>query len=290
MSTESKVTVALSIYNSEDNIALCIKSILVQSITNFEVLVVEDPPFDRSGQIINSFKDERIRYFRNKKKLGLSASRNRCLELAKGNFIFFTDDDCVVSSDWIKQGLLSIHRYDCVGVEGKTYYVSKSYVPTMSDNVVENKTGGQYPTCNMLYRKDVLNQLKGFDERYTYMEDRDLALRAKKFGKIIFNPHMIVYHQKKIFSPKDFVETGKEATNRVFLRKKLNDKSFFLGRILYPMNLIAVFVPPLIISSFFSSRYRTKQDFSLFPFTYVRLIYERLSFWEMCARERIFLI
>ena len=287
---KTDVTVAISVYNSEEHIGSCIKSILAQTISKFEVLVVEDPPFDRTDKIIALFKDNRIRYFRNQIKLGLSGSRNKGLELAKGKYVFFTDDDCVVSPNWIERGLISIQEKDCVGVEGKTYYVSEKYAPTMSDNVVENKTGGQYPTCNIVYKKNVLNDIGGFDERYTYMEDRDLALRAKRFGRISFNSNMIVYHQKKTFTPREFVQTAKEARNRVLLYKKLHDKTFFTWRILYPLNLAAIFFPPLIIGSFFSARYKTKEDFALFPFTYVRLIYERLNFWDMCARERVFLI
>ncbi len=160
----------------------------------------------------------------------------------------------------------------------------------MSDNTVENKTGGQYPTCNMVYKKGVLQQIGGFDERFTYMEDRDLALRAQEFGKIRFNPEMVVFHQKKSFTPKEFVQTGKEATNRVLLYKKLHYKAFFVWRILYPLNLAAIFFPPLIIRSFFANNYKTKQDLALFPFTYIRLVYERLTFWQMCAREKIILI
>ncbi len=284
------ITVALSVHNSEDHIKSCIESILTQTVSAFEVVVVEDPPFDRTEKIINSFKDNRIRYYRNEIRLGLSGSRNKCLKLSKGKFVFFTDDDCVVSPDWIRQGMLSIEEKDCIGVEGKTFYVSKTYTPTMVDNVVENKTGGQYPTCNMVYKKTVLDEIGGFDPRFSYMEDRDLALRAKKAGRIVFNPDMIVYHQKKAFTPKEFVATGKEVRNRVLLRKKFNDKTFFAWRIVYPINLLAILCPPLILNSFFSNRYRTKEDFDLFPFVYVRLIYERLTFWDMCVRERIFLI
>ena len=287
---EAEVTVALTVCNSEKRIGSCIKSILAQTISDFEVLVIEDPPFDRTDKIIAAFKDKRISHIKNNIKLGLSGSRNKGLELAKGKYIFFTDDDCVVSPTWIEQGLIYIKENDCIGVEGKTYYVSEKYTPTMSDNVVENKTGGQFPTCNMVYKKSVLNDIGGFDERYTYMEDRDLALRAKRLGRIDFNPSMIVYHQKKTFTPKVFVLTGKEVRNRVFLYKKLHDRTFFAWRIVYPLNLAAILFPPLIIGSFFNARYKTKEDFDLFPFTYVRLIYERLNFWDMCARERVFLI
>ena len=287
---KSDVTVALSVYNSEEYIGSCIKSILDQTIRDFEVVIVEDPPFDKTKEIVASFKDARIRYFRNQRRLGISASRNECLKVAKGKYVFFTDDDCIVSNNWIENGLVSLLEKNCIGVEGKTYYVSEKYIPTRSDNVVENKYGGQYPTCNIVYTKNVLKDICGFDERYTYMEDRDLALRAKRFGKIRFDANMIVFHQKKTFTPREFVQKAKEVRNRVLLRKKLHDQAFFVWRIVYPMNLMKILFPPLIVGSFFSARYKTKEDFALFPFIYLKLICERLNFWDMCVRERVFLI
>ena len=145
-------------------------------------------------------------------------------------------------------------------------------------------------TGNMAYKKETVKAAGGFDERLTYLEDRDLALRIMKRGRICFNPKMIVYHQKKVLTPKQFVQNGKRLGNRVLLYKKLKDKPFLVWRIAYPIHLAEMIFPPLIFGSFFHERYKAKEDFDLFPFIYVRRIYERLSFWNMCARERVFLI
>ncbi|MGD0645050.1 MAG: glycosyltransferase [Candidatus Bathyarchaeia archaeon] len=286
----TNVSVLLTIRNAEKDIGLCLTSLLNQTFSDFEIVIIDDVSNDKTKEIIEKFEDPRVRYFRNERWLGLSASRNKCLKYATGDYVFFTDGDCLASKNWIEEGLKYLKTSDCIGVEGKTYYVSKEYKPTRSDDVVDNITGGQYPTCNMVYVKSVLNDIGGFDERYTYMEDRDLALRAKRLGKIRFNPNMIVYHQKKTLTSREFVRKAAIVRNRVLIYKKLHDKSFFTWRILYPMNLVAIFFPPLIIRSFFSNRYKTKEDFALFPFTYIRLIYERLIFWDMCAREKVFLI
>lgn len=284
------VTIALSVHDSEKHIYPCMKSLLAQTIRNFEILIIEDPPFDRTKNIIDAFKDKRIRYLRNQRHLGLYRTRNRCVELAMGKYIFFTDDDCVVSENWLEKGLKSFLKMDCVGVEGKTYYVSKEYKPTYSEAVIENEKGGQYMTCNMAYKKTVLESIGGFDERYPYNGDRDLALRAIKLGRILFDPEMIVYHQKIIASPRQFVRMGKRIRSRVLLYKRFRERPFFLWRIVYPLNLMAIIFPPLILGSFFRNRYKTKEDFALFPFNYIRFIYARLNLWDMCVRERIFLI
>jgi glycosyltransferase involved in cell wall biosynthesis len=102
---KSRTSVCLAVIDSEKYIAACISSLLVQTIRNFEIVVVEDPPYDRTKEILDSFKDRRIVYSRNPIFFGLSKTRNLCVRKAKGKYLFFTDDDCVVSKDWIEQGL-----------------------------------------------------------------------------------------------------------------------------------------------------------------------------------------
>lgn len=284
------VTVVMPVFSAEKYIYACIESLLAQTIRNFEIIIVEDPPFDRTKNIIDAFEDRRIRYLRNQRRLGLSKSKNRSLEVARGKYIFFTDADCIASKNWIEQGLKSFRDEDCIAVEGKTYYVSEEYKPTYSDRVIENKKGGQFMNCNMAYRKSVIECAGGFDGRYTYLEDRDLALRAMKLGRIHFNPDMKVFHQKITLKPMQYVHMGKRIRNRVLLYKKLGERDFFIWRIVYPLNLMGIIFPPLILGSLFRNRYRTKEDFALIPFNYIKLIYERLNLWDMCIKERVFLI
>jgi len=285
-----KVSVVLTVKNVEKYISNCLKSILNQTFSNFEIIIIDDVSSDKTRVIIEKFKDTRIKYIRNSKWIGLSRSRNKCLEQATGDYLFFTDGDCTVSTNWIEEGLRYLNSPDCIGVEGKTYYVSEECKPTRSDDVVENKKGGLFMTCNIAYKKVVLESIGGFDERFTFHEDRDLALRALKYGKIPFSHQMIAFHQKKTFNPKQFVKNGKILRNSVLLYKKFRDKPYLVGRMANPKDLMTIMFPILVFASLFRNVYKTKDDFNLFPYIYVRLIYERLEFWDMCVRERVFLI
>ncbi len=69
----------------------------------------------------------------------LLLGRNECLRRAKGEFLFFTDGDCVVCENWIKEGLKYFESSSVVGVEGRIIYVSEDYAPTFSDGVQENR-------------------------------------------------------------------------------------------------------------------------------------------------------
>lgn len=284
------VTVSMPLLGAEKYIHACIESLLAQTISNFEIVTVEDPPYDRTKNIIDGFKDDRIRYLRNQEFLGVPKSQNKGLRLAEGKYIFFTDADCIVSENWIEQGLKSFRNENCVAVEGKTHYVSKDYAPTFSDHVIKNEESGQFMTCNMAYERSVLESVGGFDERFDYLEDRDLGLRVLRLGRVCFNPDMVVYHRRVTMNPRQFVKTGGRIRNRVLLFKKYEERKFMLWRIMLPSSLMATIFPPFTAASLFRNRYRTKEDFALFPFVYPRLVCERLSLWQMCARERIFLI
>jgi glycosyltransferase involved in cell wall biosynthesis len=287
---EPSVSIVMTVRNVEKYIANCIMSILDQTFNNFEIVIIDDTSSDNTKNIIEKFDDKRIKYFKNIKWLGISSSRNRGLNYATGEYIFFTDGDCTVSKNWIEEGLKCLKDPNCVGVEGRIYYVSNDYEPSFSDHVTENRYGGHFMTGNVAYKKSVIERVGGFDERYTYLEDRDLALRAMKFGKIVFNPEMIVYHPKNTWKPRQFVQAGKRIRNWVLLYKKFGEKTSFLWRIVRPLNLMAIVFPILIFESLFRNRYKNKEDFALFPFIYLKLIYERLNLWSMCIKERVFLI
>lgn len=276
--------------NVEKYISQCIRSILDQTFSDFEIIIIDDVSSDNTTNVIEEFDDKRIRHFVNEKWLGISKSRNKGVQYAAGEYIFFTDGDCTVSKNWIEEGLKYLKNPKCIGVEGRIYYVSKDYEPTFSDYINENRYGGNFMTGNMAYEKKIIKNVGGFDERLTYLEDRDIALRILKRGKICFSPEMIVYHPQVILTPKRFVESAARIRNRVLLFKKFKERRFLLWRIIFPFNLVKILFPPLIFSSLFFKRFRTSDDFKLLPFAYVYAICERLQLWKECAKERVFLI
>ena len=122
--------------------------------------------------------------------------------------------------------------YRTIGKMGKS--MSK---PTFSDHVMENIFGGNYMTGNIAYKKTVLKKVNGFNEEIAYLEDRDIAFKIMKYGKICFNPKMIVYHSKVTMTPKKLIKSASHAKKRVHLYKKYKRKEFMLWRIIYPLHL-----------------------------------------------------
>jgi GT2 family glycosyltransferase len=284
------VSVLMCVRNVEKYIGNSLRSILGQTFADLEIVIIDEyDSNEKTKKIIESFKDSRIRYFRNETFLGIPKSRNLGVKYAKGDYVFFTDGDCVVSKDWIEEGLKSLKNSNCVGVEGKSYYVSKDYEPTFSDHTYE--TGcGKFMTNNIAYKRSVIEKVGGFDIRYTYHEDRDIALRILRIGKIDFNPNMIVYVQKEKATPKGLVKHAPILKNRVYLFKKFKDKEFISWRVVDPRSLAQILFPPLVFVNLFLNKFENFDDYKLVPFVYVKAILERMQLWRESAKEGVFLI
>jgi glycosyltransferase involved in cell wall biosynthesis len=88
-----KVTIATITYNSEKFVAQAIESVLAQSFTDFEYLISDDCSTDGTWDIIQTYKDPRIRAWRNAPNLGEYPNRNKTLYEAKGKYIIWIDGD-----------------------------------------------------------------------------------------------------------------------------------------------------------------------------------------------------
>lgn len=98
------ITIIVPVYNVEKYLPRCINSILKQSYTNFEVLLIDDGSLDRSGNICDDYSalDPRVRTF-HKANGGVSSARNLGIENAKGEWIAFVDSDDYLEVDYLSE-------------------------------------------------------------------------------------------------------------------------------------------------------------------------------------------
>lgn len=96
------VSIIVPVYNNEQNLDCCIESILSQSFTDFELLLIDDGSIDKSGSICELFeaRDSRVRVF-HKPNGGVSSARNMGLKNVRGQYVVFVDSD-----DWVKEQYL----------------------------------------------------------------------------------------------------------------------------------------------------------------------------------------
>lgn len=104
------VSVIVPVYNVEQYLPKCIESILSQTFTDFEVILVDDGSTDRSGLICDEYanKDGRISVL-HKKNAGVSSARNMALDIAKGEYITFVDSDDYLADSYLNDLIGCIH-------------------------------------------------------------------------------------------------------------------------------------------------------------------------------------
>jgi glycosyltransferase involved in cell wall biosynthesis len=88
-----KITVIMPVFNGEQYLKMAIDSILNQTLTDFEFIIIDDNSSDGSLEIIKSYDDHRIKLIRNDANLGTSASKNKALEASLGEYVAFLDCD-----------------------------------------------------------------------------------------------------------------------------------------------------------------------------------------------------
>lgn len=115
MFTQNLVSIITPNYNCGRFIAQTIESVLAQTYTNWEMLIVDDCSTDDSVQIAQGYaaKDSRIKVIRNEKNSGAAVSRNKAIELAQGEFVAFLDSDDLWMPEKLERQIAFMREHDC---------------------------------------------------------------------------------------------------------------------------------------------------------------------------------
>lgn len=113
-----KVSVLTPIYNTDlKQLRECIESVLNQTFSDFEFLILNDSPDNvEIEKLVKSYKDDRIKYYKNDKNIGISESRNKLLDLASGEYIAILDHDDICLPDRLALEVQYLDENEHVGV------------------------------------------------------------------------------------------------------------------------------------------------------------------------------
>ena len=107
----------MPVYKTPENyLREAIESILNQTFTDFEFLILDDCPEDRREDIVKSYQDPRIKYYQNEVNLGISDARNRLLELAQGEYLAIFDHDDISKPARLEQQVAFLDQHPDYGV------------------------------------------------------------------------------------------------------------------------------------------------------------------------------
>jgi glycosyltransferase involved in cell wall biosynthesis len=186
------VSVIVPTHNRPDMLRGAIASILAQSYTNFEIIVVNDAGKD-VAYVIDEINDARIKYFRHEKNKGLAAARNTGIKNASGKYIAYLDDDDLFSPDHLetlirhfeantrsKIAYTDAYRAHQVLI-GDTYKTVMKDVPYSFDFDYDRILYGNFiPVLCFMHEKECIDAVGNFDEALTSHEDWDLWIRMSR--------------------------------------------------------------------------------------------------------------
>lgn len=195
MSKKSLISVIIPTHNRANLLKKAIKSVLVQTFQNFEMIVADDSSTDDTKKVVKGFKDKRIKYFLKKRFPNTpAATRNDGIKKAKGKYIAFLDDD----DEWLPKKLEIQLRY--FKENPKVGLIHTKYYDVYNGKKIEKKDIG---CSTVMIKKECIDKYGFFDEKLICAEDRDLWMRImKKYEKIFINEVLVVHkiHKKQVSS------------------------------------------------------------------------------------------
>ena len=200
-----RVSVVVCAYNAEETLDECLRHTCSLDYPDLEILVVDDGSTDATAEIANRFHGVTLLAIPHG---GLSTARNEGFRAARGELIAYLDSDAYPSPEWPYYLVLGLDRANVGGVGGPN-------VPPVDDpvgaQVVARSPGGpvhvlltddraeHVPGCNMAFRRNVLEEVNGFDPVYSAAgDDVDLCWKVlDRRWEIGFHPAALVWHHRR---------------------------------------------------------------------------------------------
>ena len=205
------ITVLMSVYNGEKYLNESIRSVLTQSYSDFEFVIVDDCSNDKTIEIVESFNDPRIKLLRNESNLGLSASLNRGIKSSSGKYIARHDDDDISHINRLQNQLNFMEisdnvdavfcRYKLFDRLGNIYNSESSFYNDESAIVeaLQNKTNPLAHGSAMI-RSDSLINLGGYNNKFIFGQDYELWSRMIDNGHVIQMIDYVGYYHRVSFN------------------------------------------------------------------------------------------
>lgn len=209
-----KISICIPTYNRSDLLEKTLVSATQQTVKPFEIIVVDNCSQDNSEEVARSFKDRGVAYYRNDRNIGFVGNWNRCIELAKGDFLVILHSDDMISPFWHEEWNKIIAKYahdDSVGA-----FFSHVFTVDINDNTLmvfklfpEKERLLKFPdnfrelwlrhmcalpaSRGLILRKAVFEKTGRYNEKYG--TETDIALVLK-----LLNNYSIVFSAKYLYA------------------------------------------------------------------------------------------
>lgn len=200
-----RVSVIIPTYNSAQYLDEAINSILKQTYTNYEIIVIDDGSTDNTVELLEPYQ-EKIHYFYQENQ-GVSAARNQGIALSKGEFIAFLDADDIFMPHKLEKQVAVFEQQPDLGIVNSGYRLIRENGEFIADikrwETIPELTIETWilhqpvlPSA-MMFRKEWLEKVNGFDTRWFSSEDVDLVFRLIAQGcRGVWLPEVTIYYRR----------------------------------------------------------------------------------------------
>jgi len=225
MADAPRVSVVLPVHNRRELVRRAIDSVLAQTMSDFELLVIDDCSTDATADVVEEYcSDPRVTLFRNQTNLGPAGARNRGIELARGHYIAFQDSDDRWFPEKLSQQVSALERNPehqaCFC--GALYYSQSQcyYIPREGTLDVESAASGDLSTAvlysnpatpqTMLVKAILFDKVGGFNAALKINEDWDLVIRMAQQARFAFvaEPLVVIYRTADSVSSDRLADTA----------------------------------------------------------------------------------
>ena len=216
-----KVSVIIPTYNRSELLKKAVESLENQSHQNFEIIIIDDCSTDDTAEVVKGMGDNRIIYLKHDTNKGGSEARNTGIKQATGNFIGFLDSDDQWLPDKLEKQLKQFEGRPEVGVVYTGVQVvnehnqpTRKIVPAYKGEILPKlfESNCIDTTSSVLVKREILDQVQGFDASLPSCQDWDLYIRLAQVTKFDFVKESLVlfYHHsgERITTNKKSVLTG----------------------------------------------------------------------------------
>jgi len=271
-------SVIIPLYNKENYVDVAIRSVLRQTWQKFEIVVVDDGSTDRSAEIVKAIADPRIRLIQQENS-GVSRSRNRGIEMARGELIFFLDGDDWYDINYLSTIIAMANQHPTGSFYATNFKYVLNHQPTEWDNPphfplkivvltdfykIRFRSGTIFCTNSVAVRRSDLMRLQPcFPEGESMGEDQDLWFRLAEHLNLIYCPSKLAAYRNNVSD--SLCESIKpQALLPVFVRLEKRAKQGMLNKNLRTSALLLVAYERTSVARYlFSQGRRTKAFFEL---------------------------
>lgn len=205
------VSVVVPVYNDPEGIRTTLETLTTQTLSpnRYEIIVVDNGSTDGTRSVVQEFttSDSEVRLLVERETQGSYAARNRGIDAARGELIAFIDADMSAEPDWLKRAIEAVESADADYLACEV----ELYPPTGRESLV-----GKYnrltdldveglltrlhfaPTCSLIVRRNLIDDIGGFDPRFRSSGDLEFGNRVFESGRTLhYAPHLQLYHPER---------------------------------------------------------------------------------------------